>query len=145
MNNPTRQHNLTNQDLEVIKSFALPIQLNVPLADNPKEVTTVLLMMTCGMLEHTHFGTNPPAQDMTFESDEAGYGLELFLNVAEFSDIEQAATKYLHYLRTGRYDGDMMEDETRKTRQEILNGAPKRNFLSRSLYRFSVFLDRILW
>jgi hypothetical protein len=98
--NPTRQHTLTKQDHAVIRSFILPIQLNIPMADNPKAVTTVLLMLACGMAEHVHFNT-PLPQDATFESDDLGYGMELFQSIAKQGDIRAAAAAYLHYLTTG--------------------------------------------
>lgn len=113
------QSNLTPTDLEVIKSFLLPIQLNIPESDNPKLVTTVLLMATCGMIEHIHFGT-PYASDASFESDEYGYGMELFTScINETGDVREAAIKYLHYLNTGRTDAVVEKPSTQTPGKNI--------------------------
>lgn len=145
MTNPTRQHTLSEQDLEIVKSFILPIQLNIPLANNPKAVTTVLLMLTCGMLEHTHFGTNAPTQDITFDSDDAGYGLQLFQEVTELQGIESAAVKYLRYLRTGRTDMEVLKDEVvSQTRQDIISKAPKVWWFERFLRWINSKLNKYL-
>lgn len=95
-----RENILTEQDLAIVRSFILPIQQNIPLADNPKHVTTVLLMLACGMSEHVHFGTKM-VEDATFESDELGYGMKLFQDISAEGDILHAAISYVHYLNTG--------------------------------------------
>lgn len=143
--NPSRQHTLSEQDYEVIRSFILPIQQNIPLADNPKQVTVVLLMLTCGMIEHTHFGTNEPTQDFTFDSDDSGYGLNLFQSVSEVQGVEAAALAYLRYLRTGRTDIVLDHEAlTRHGKDEIIEKAPSKWRPESMLLRFSRWLTRIL-
>ena len=143
--NPTRQHTLTKQDLEVIRSFVLPIQMNVPLADNPKAVTVVLLMLTTGMIEHTHFGTPEPTKDLAFESDESGYGLALFQQINELQGVEAAAITYLRYLRTGRHDIELNHPAlTKDAKSEVLGKAPKSWSFETLLRKFGSFLDRCL-
>ena len=101
MLHPLEERNLTDNDYEIIRSFILPIQQNIPLADNPDKVTTVLLMLTCGMIENVHFGTVFP-DDASFDSQTTSWGFELFSNVNTNEDIQRAALSYLIYLREGR-------------------------------------------
>jgi len=98
---PMEKTTLTNQDLEVIRSFILPIQQNIPLADNPKKVCTVLMMITCGMIENVHFGSVFP-QEATFTGDGESRGFELFSEVNTTDEIQRAAISYLFYLRDRR-------------------------------------------
>lgn len=137
----TGRYALTEQDLEVVRSFLLPIQLNIPLSDNPKIVSTVLLMAACGMIEHTHFGTPAPT-DATFESDDAGYGMRLFQEVVELQGIEPAAVKYLRYLRTCKTDEYELPVGDTRTREEIMNMRPKMSVIGKVLRHISRWIDR---
>lgn len=103
------QHNLSDKDYEIVRSILLPIQGNIPIADNKRGVTMVLLMATCAAIEHAHFDT-PMLQDATFEPHEDIMGLEIFSReVNQKGDVKKASAIYLDYLLGDYKPNEAME------------------------------------
>lgn len=102
MFHPLQQDNLTDKDLSIVRSLIALVMDGIPLTDNPKIVTTVLMMMACAITEHVHFGTSRP-NTVDMISEPSGKGFDLFSSVNDRGDIKEAAMQYLHYLNTGQW------------------------------------------
>jgi len=86
---------LTDNDLEIVKSFLLPIQ-SIPFnGDNTRNICIVLAMATFSMCEHVYFGTG---------TGDAGFGdnnLEKLNECLQNRNVEEGVIKYFRYLHNG--------------------------------------------